>query len=447
MIFGLHPALGFLPLVVYIALSFMGLDVTVVLLVSVILGAVLTGTGLFAFGQSIAAGLGSFLGMIGFIILMGSGVGELLTKTRVAHYIVWLVMNKLGVNSITKGMFAVMFTSFLLVALLGSLAGGNAILAPIVIPIVAALGMTPSTLSIILHGGGATGLFLGPFVPPVLTTMALAKISYVDYLIWTGLPVSIIVWLVTIFIGRRVQKQTVGKYSYGPEDMVTSDSALQNADGTPEFVNAKTKRAFSVFALLMILLVAFGIATKAGAAFVITVMLIIGLFTGKAAGLSFEESLKAIVTGGSRMYWIFFMFILYEPLLGFIGKSGAFTWLTEWLTPYLMESGKGLFLFISTIVGLFGVPGAAVAQEKIIDDLFGAMARGINMPMEIWGMSLLLGSQLDYFAFPTGDIIGQMGLARSKDLISMMKQGFLVTGAIILYLIVICVFYEIGTIH
>lgn len=446
MIFNLHPLLGFLPLIVYIVLSFMGWDVTLVLLLSVILGALLTGTGLFAFGQSIAAGLGSFLGMIGFIILMGAGVGELLTRTRVAHYIVWLVMNKLGVNSVRKAMVAVMFTSVLMVGLLGSLAGGNAILAPIVIPIVAALGMTPSTLGVILHGGGATGLFLGPFVPPVVTTMALANISYWDYLLWTGIPVSVLVWLATIFIGGRVQKQTFGKYSYGPEDRIMSGGEGTNPDGTPEFVNDKTRRGLKVFATSMALLVVYGIATKAGAAFVITVMLIIGVLTGKAAGLSVEASIKAIVEGGSRMYWIFFLFILYEPLLGFIGKSGAFAWLTAWMTPYLQEAGKGIFLFISTMVGLFGVPGAAVAQEKIIDDLFGAMARGIGMPMQIWGLSLLLGSQLDYFAFPTGDIIAQMGMARSKDLVSMMKQGFLVTGLITAYLIVICILYEMGAI-
>ena len=69
------------------------------------------------------------------------------------------------------------------------------------------------------------------------------------------------------------------------------------------------------------------------------------------------------------------------------------------------------------------------------------------MPMELWGLALLLGSQLDYYVFPTGDIIGQMGLARSKDLVSMMKQGFLVTALITLYLIVICIFYDIGAIR
>jgi hypothetical protein len=37
-----------------------------------------------------------------------------------------------------------------------------------------------------------------------------------------------------------------------------------------------------------------------------------------------------------------------------------------------------------------------------------------------------------------------MGLARSKDLASMMKQGFLVTGAALLYLIVICFLFHWG---
>jgi hypothetical protein len=86
-------------------------------------------------------------------------------------------MDKLRVNNLKRAQIAVMASSFIIVALLGSMAGGNAILAPIVIPIVAALQMTPSTLAVLLHGAGATGLFLGPFVPPVVTTLALAKIS------------------------------------------------------------------------------------------------------------------------------------------------------------------------------------------------------------------------------------------------------------------------------
>ncbi len=447
MIFGLHPILGFLPLVIYIILSFMGWDVTLVLLLSVILGAVLTGTGLFAFGQAITSGLGSFLGMIGFIILLGAGVGEVLTATKVAQYIVWLVMKKLGVNSLKRAILAVMASSLIIVALLGSQAGGNAILAPIVIPIVAALGMTPSTLAVLLHGAGATGLFLGPFVPPVVTTLALTHISYFDYLLYTGIPVSVLIWIVTYFIAVRVQKNTQGKYAYTAEDIGVNEQDIVGSDGQPSFVNDQTKRAFSAFWISMLALVIFGIVTKAGAAYVVTVMTVIAFLTGAVGGLSMEQSLKALVRGGTRMYWIFFMFILYEPFLQFITKSGAFTWMTEWLTPYLQGAGKGLFLFISTTVGLVGIPGAAVAHEKIIHELFGAMAAGVGIPMYIWSVALLVGSQLNFFMFPTGDIIGQMGLARSKDLPSMIKHGLSVTAVIMLYLVLISVLVHFGILN
>jgi Na+/H+ antiporter NhaC len=445
MIWNLHPAFGFLPLLIYIVLSFMGLDVTVVLLVCVVIGALLTGTGLIAFGQAIAAGLGAFLGLIGFIILLGSGVGEILNETKVAHYIVWLVMRKLGVNSMKRAMAAVMASSFLIVGLLGSMAGGNAILAPIFIPIVAALGMTPSTLAVLLHGAGATGLFLGPFTPPVVTTMALAKVSYAQYLLFTGIPVSLLVWIVTYCIALRIQKNTFGKYAYTADDLPPQENvATLSPNSTPAFVNSKTKRALSLFAVAMVGLVAYGIVAKAGAAYVIAVMLIISFLTGWAAGLSTGQTVKALVRGGTRMYWIFFMFVLYEPFLTFVTKSGAFAWLTKSVSPFLQSAGKGLFLFASTLLGLFGIPGAAVAHEKIINDLFGAMAAGVGTPARIWAISLLIGSQLPFFMFPTGDIMGQMGLARSKDLASMMKQGFLVTGAAVLYLIVICFLFHFG---
>jgi predicted histidine transporter YuiF (NhaC family) len=447
MIWGLHPVFGFLPLLVYIVLSFMGFDVTLVLLVSVILGALLTGTGLLAFGQAVAAGLGAFLGMIGFIILLGSGVGEIMNETKVAHYIVWLVMRKLGVNSMKRAMVAVMTASFILVGLLGSMAGGNAILAPIVIPIVAALGMTPSTLAVLLHGAGATGLFLGPFVPPVVTTMALANISYVEYLALTGIPISVLVWVVTYFIALRIQKQTFGKFAYTADDVgLGEENKAQGVDILPAFVNDRTRRALAVFSLTMLTLVVYGIIIKAGAAYVITVMIAISFFTGWAAGLTSEQTLKALIRGSTRMYWIFFMFILYEPFLMFVNKSGAFTWMTNWLTPYLQGAGKGVFLFVSTMVGLVGIPGAAVAHEKIINDLFGAMALGVGAAPAIWSIALLIGSQLPFFMFPTGDIMGQMGLARSKDLVSMMKQGFSVTAACVLYLILICILFQFGVI-
>ncbi|HHV79209.1 MAG TPA: citrate transporter [Firmicutes bacterium] len=428
MILGLPPILGFTPLLLYIILSFKGMDALTVVLICVVLGAILTGKSVLLFAKALNDALGSFLGLIGFIILMGSGTGEVLSQTGVAQNIVHLVLDKLGVKTKKQAMIATMLTSVILVGLLGSMAGSNAILAPIIIPIVASLGLTPSTLSVLLHGAGATGLYLGPFVPPVVTTMALTKISYGHYLLEVGLPISIIVWICTYLVANAVQKATEGKYSYTAEDMVASGEAYKP---TPSAI-----RGTWVFAISMAILIAYGIYAKAGANYVLAVMIIVSFATGLAAGFSVDQTLKAIVKGGSRMYWIFFLFVLYDPFLNFVTQSGAFTALANLLKPLVDRGGAPVFMIISTLVGVFGVSGAAVAQEKIIDDMFKPLVTALNFPPYLWALVLLVGSQITFFAYPTGDMVGQMGLARSKDLKSMIKNGLIITAATCGYVVI-----------
>ena len=166
MIFGLHPLFGFLPLLLYIVLMMMGKDMNVSVLLCVILGAILTGESITGFADTLYASLGSFCALIGFIIVLGSGLAEVLSQTKVAHNLVYMVVNRFKLKSKKMAILISMITSTLLVSLLGTLAGSNAIIAPILIPIVASVGLTPSTLGVILHGAGATGLYVGPFVPP-----------------------------------------------------------------------------------------------------------------------------------------------------------------------------------------------------------------------------------------------------------------------------------------
>jgi len=420
-ILGLPPILGFLPLLLYIVLSFKGVDVLSVVFICVILGAVLTGKSILAVGKALSAALGSFLGLIGFIILMGAGTGEVLSETGIAQNIVHLVITKAKVRTKEQAMLATMATSVLLVGLLGSMAGSNAILAPIIIPIVASFGITPSTLSVLLHGAGATGLYLGPFVPPVITTMALTKVSYGQYMVNVGLPISIIVWICTYLVARSVQRATEGKYSYSAEDMVAAGEGYKPTQGAV--------RGTWAFAISMIVLIAYGIVAKAGANYVIPVMLIVAFVSGLTAGFSFEKVLKALIKGGSRMYWIFFLFVLYDPFLNFVTESGAFTALANYLKPLVDVGGSAVFMIVSTLVGVFGVSGAAVAQEKIIDDMFKPLVQSLGFPPHLWALVLLVGSQITFFAYPTGDMVGQMGLARSKDLRSMIKNGLVITAA------------------
>ncbi|MDI3522755.1 MAG: TRAP-type transport system large permease protein [Bacillota bacterium] len=217
MILGLPPILGLLPLIIYIILAFKEVHPVVNVFVCVLLGAIMTNQPLLGLGGVIAEALGSFLSLIGLIIMLGSGLGAVLRRTGVAENIVNVVMHRIGVNTEAKAVVAAMATSVILVSLLGTLAGANAILAPIVIPLVAAIGITPSTLAAIFQGAGQSGLFLGPFTPPMVTLMELTGLSYPQVLLTAGLPVSVICWVITYFMALRIQRATRDVYTYGAD--------------------------------------------------------------------------------------------------------------------------------------------------------------------------------------------------------------------------------------
>lgn len=434
MIFGLPALIGFLPLAIYLYLAFKGKDLLVTVVICVLVGAILTGQTPVSLSAEIAKGLQSFLGLIGFIIMMGAGLGEVLTETKVARNLVDVLIKKVGIKSQNQAIIVTMLISTLLVSLLGTLAGANAMITPILIPIVASFGITPNALAVILHGAGACGLFLGPFVPPVITLMGLTNLSYGEYLMSVGLPVAILVLLSTYYTGRKVQKQYEGVETYSQEDL----NINEDFTATPE-----TRRATLVFTLVMIGMLVYGIFAKAGAAYAILVMLVVAFSTGLAAGKSLMEIIQSLIKGSIRMFWLFFMFVLYDPFLNFVTMTGAFEKLGELLKPLIEVSGDIGFIIISTLVGVFGVSGAAVAQSVVLNDLFKNIVADINLPMTIWATVLLIGSQITSFAYPTGDMIGQMGLARSKDLKSMIRNGITITIVMIIYIILRAVIYSI----
>ncbi|MCI8870114.1 MAG: TRAP transporter large permease subunit [Lawsonibacter sp.] len=434
MIFGLHPLFGFLPLLLYIVLMLLGKDMNVSVLLCVILGAVLTGESITGFANTIYASLGSFCALIGFIIVLGSGLAEVLSRTRVAHNLVYTVVNKFKLRSKKAAILISMFTSTLLVALLGTLAGSNAIIAPILIPIVASVGLTPSTLGVILHGAGATGLYVGPFVPPVVTITGLTGLSYGSYLINAGIPLALIVWASTFFMACRTQKKTEGREAY---DETENEAAAFVPD-------EKCRRATLAFLAVMAVMVVYGLAVKAGASYAILVMMTASIVVGLAGGLSFKDSLGAMIAGGSKMFWMFFMFILFEPFLNYVSASGAFEAVCGLMQPLIDVGGEVVFLMLSAAVGVFGISGTGVAQAQITHELFLPMVKALNVDMSIWGMVVLVACQVTFFVTPTVDMVGQMGLARSKNIKAMLANGWVITIITFIYVLIRAVLYTMG---
>jgi len=422
--------LGLAPLLLYIVLSFTRFNQLVAVSSAVLLGAIMSGQDILSVAAAIRGSMGSFLTYVGLIILLGAGLGEVLNRTGVVKNIVYVVTNKMGVNSQRKAILVVMFTSVLLVSLLGTLAGANAILAPIVIPIVAAIGMTPSTLAVVFHGAGATGLFLGPFTPPVVAIMGFAGVTYPEVLFNVGLPISIIMWIITFFVAQWIQKRTEGKYAYTEEDIAATNV---DKDWKPD---ANINRATIVFLVTMAILVAYGIIIKGGSTFAVAVMLISSVITGVAARMPFNDIFDSIAHGASRLMWLFFLFVLFNPFIEFVSATGAFTALAKMLQPLIDKSGPVGFITLSTLTGIFGIPGAAVAQAKVIHEMFLPLVQQLNVPATIWALVLMVGSQMTFFAFPGGDMIGEMGLARSNDLKSMVINGLIITFAVFFYVVI-----------
>ena len=341
------------------------------------------------------------------------------------------MVNRFKLKSKKMAILISMITSTLLVSLLGTLAGSNAIIAPILIPIVASVGLTPSTLGVILHGAGATGLYVGPFVPPVVTITGLTGLSYGQYLITAGIPLAVIVWGSTFFMACRTQRKTEALEAYE-----------ESGEDASAFVpDARCKRATLAFLLVMAVMLGYGLVVGAGASYAILVMMTASIVVGLVGGLSFQSSLTAMIQGGSKMFWMFFMFVLFEPFLNYVSASGAFDAVCQLMQPLIDVGGEVAFLMLSAAVGIFGISGTGVAQAQIIHELFLPMVQSLNIAMPIWGMVVLVGCQVTFFVTPTVDMVGQMGLARSKNIKAMLANGWVITVITFAYVLIRAILY------
>ena len=430
MIFNLSPIFGLVPLVIYIILSFKDINPVLNVAISVILTAILTKQPFSSFGGVLAESLGSFLGMIGFIIMLGSGLGAILQKTGVAEYLVKSLMKKIGVNNEKKAILATMISSMVLVSLLGTLAGANAIIAPIIIPLVAVIGITPSTVATIFLGAGLTGMFVGPYTPQVVTIMGLTGLSYGQYILGAGIPLAILVLVITYIFANRIQKKTKGIYAYENVEKVEEDYEAKQ----------ETKRATLAFILSMTALIVYGITLQSGASYAILVIVLASVITGLVGKLKPNDLIDTFIKGASRMMWLFIMFILFNPFIEFIDKAGSFKALVSLLKPLLKSQNKVIFSIVTALTGIFGVGGAATADNIVMNNMFKIIVKDLGVSPSLWALILLVSGQITSFAYPEADMIGQMGLARSKDMKNLVKYGITVTACSVILVMVRALF-------
>lgn len=419
--------LALIPLLAYIIIVFLNKSNLTALVICIGIAAVLTGQGVKNLSTMFATALGSFLGIIGLIIMFGSGLGYLMNRTKVSHTLVYWIVKGIGVNTEKKGMLAILVCSIVICGLLGTLAGGNAVIAPVIIPVVAAVGLTPTVVCTLLKVGGEIGLIVGPLTGVTITTMSLTGLSYGQLMLWAVIPFSIVWILSTLFIVVRMQKKNKGTEVYEiTEDMVDINSIV---------ITREQKRTTIFFLLTFIALVAFGIITKQGTNYAIIVMLILSVVIAASSKLEIDSAILTFTEGASKMTDMFLVFILFEVMFNMIDLGGGFEALGELLTGLISAGGKAGVVIVASLVGGFGIEAAAVAELKIVNDMFINLVTQVNLPMEIWATALIAATRITGALYPSANLAGQLGIARCDNMKGVLKASWVGAAALWLWVI------------
>lgn len=421
--------IGLLPLFVYVVCIFKYKKPIPCTILAVVLGAVITHQTIFTFSTDLVKSLGSLLGFVGLLIMMGRGLGEILTKTKVTHVVVQKIVNGIGVNTENRAMASIMIASAAIVTLLGTVAGGNAVIAPIVLPIAAAAGLTKSTVGVIFHTSGEEGMILGPFSPSLVIIMELTHLSYLQLIFQCALPLIIVTGMTTWFVAKHIQKKTKGINDY--------EAAVQMQNFVPTAIE---KRTAVIFAVSFMLLVGYGIIMNANTHYIVTVVALLAIVTGLAGKMTISEITTTFLKGMSANVSFFVLFILLDPFINYMAQSGAFKAIMILLEPLVNYGGRISIPIIAGVTGAVGLSGATVAVVKVTYDLFINLVTANNIPVLAWAAALLVANRATSYIHPGPNLFSSMGLAQSEDIVSMLKNGWITGFVQIIFLFVYAYF-------
>lgn len=374
-------------------------------------------------GNSMASALGSFMALVGFIIMLGHGLGEVLTRTQVSHTLVHQIVYGIGVNTQRRAKIGIVLSSFTIVGLLGTLAGGLAILAPSLRPIAGSVGLSRPTLAVLMQASAEEALILGPFAPPLVALLGVTGLNYLDVLLYASLPVALVTLVTTWIMANRLQRQ------YAHESCAEEDTS------EPFVPSPQQKRSTVLFLLSFMACVAYGLYTQAKTPYVIFVMLFLSLSVGLTSQLSLNQIFKLLIEGMRKSLPLFFLFVLFDPFMALIHQAGGFTALTELLTPLINSGGKPVLSMLIGFTGAFGMPGASEATIKMLHQLFYPSVLQMQLPMISFALCMVFATRVTNYAYPGANMFAAMGFAGSKNVKAMIQNGLVVTAVQVLFLI------------
>ena len=405
--------LALIPLVVYIVLVFRGKNNVSGIIVGIFLAVLMLGQNLKAVSVGLAASLGSSTALIGMIIMAGA--------------MVYWIVKRIGVNTQTKAKIALIICSIIICGLLGTLGGGNAVIAPILIPIMASLGITPSVVASLFKVSGEIGLMVGPLTGVTLITEEVTGLSYGQLMVGAVLPFSA-VWLIGMWIAaNRTQKRTAGKEYYELSDDIKNFDSI--------VISAQEKRATIAFLITFVALVGYGIYSKQGTNYALTVMCILAAVVAIFSRMEIDHAVNSMVKGIASQAGMFVVFVTIDYLLNLVTLGGGFTALSNLLGGLAGDNASAVML-IASVVGGFGIEAAAVAEIKIISEMFGASAIATGLPMSMFAISILAATRLTGSMYPTTNLMGQLGIAHCDNTKEVLRANWFAVACVWAFLII-----------
>lgn len=422
--------LGLLPFVTYIVIMYRGMAMVPGTLLCVILGGIINHHGILGIGTEILNSLKTPLAVVGFIIMLGRGLGMVLLETKVAHTLVYGILHFIGINTKKRAMFGIMIATMFITALLGTMSGGVAIISPIVVPIAAAVGLSRATVGVLFQGVGEEALTLGPFSPPVVTLLTITGLSYSTMVLGAAIPVAVVTIMVTWFMALRIQRQTENSLTYSKDMQVEAFHP-----------DKKQKFAAAVFLVTFIALIVYGISIKAGTGFIVAVMIGLALLVGQIARLSLDNTFELFVKGMAGNLWLFLGILLLGPLIKYVEMAGGFKALTSLAEPLINAGGAAATVIVAGFFGAFGISGNVEAEMITLHNMFKDILGTQEISMVAWAITLIVATRVTNFIYPGGNMFAMMGFAELKEIKWMLKNGYVVALAQTILLIVYAILF------
>jgi hypothetical protein len=211
----------------------------------------------------------------------------------------------------------------------------------------------------------------------------------------------------------------------------------ERLEGVERFApTPQSKRTTATFVAFFLAAVIYGIIAKAQTSYVIIVMLGLAVITGLVGGLKFGHILKLVVRGMAGNVGLFFLFLILDPFINFIELAGGFKALAIILKPLVDLGGKTAVVILGGLLGAFGISGGTVATLKMLHSMFNPLLSKLSVSMLAWSVALIVATRVSNFVYPGANMFSSLGFAESKDIKSMLKNGWVVAACQILFLVI-----------